>query len=61
MMEKLIRAGHLNRYIRETVLGAEAAPTVERIAANAGLPFESWPTINYILGGSTDDQYQSKC
>ena len=60
MVEKVIRAGHLRRYIRETVCVVEAAPTVERIAVEAELPLEPRPTINYILGGSTDDQYQSK-
>ena len=60
MVEKLIRAGHLRRYVRETVRRAKVAPTVERISTNAELPPEPWLTINYILGGPTDDQYQSK-
>ena len=60
MVEKLIRADHLRRYIRETVRKAEAAPAVERIIANAELPLEPRLTINYILGGPTDNQYQSK-
>ena len=34
---------------------------VERITASAELPPDPWPTINYILGGPADDQYQSKC
>ena len=59
-MERLIKVGHLRRYVRETVCGVEAALAVERIAASAELPLEPWPTINYILGGPTDDQYQSK-
>ena len=42
------------------VCGAKAAPAVERIAASIELSPESRPTINYILGGPTDDQYQSK-
>ena len=61
MVEKFIRAGHLRRYILETVRGAEAAPTVERITASAKLPPEPRPTINYILGGPVDNQYKSKC
>ena len=61
LVEKLIRVGHLRRYIRETVPRVEVAPAVERIAANAKLPPEPRPTINYILGGPVDDQYQSKC
>ena len=60
MVEKLIKAGHLRRYVREMVREAEAAPAVERLAANAELPLEPRPTINYIMGGPTDDQYQSK-
>ena len=38
----------------------ETTPVDERIAASSELPFEPRPTINYILGGSTNDQYQSK-
>ena len=55
LVERLIRAGHLSRYVRETISGAEAAPTVERIEASAELPPEPRPTINYILGGLVDD------
>ena len=33
---------------------------VERIAVETELPYESWSAINYILGDSADDQYQSK-
>ena len=60
MVERLIRSGHLRRYVRETIYRDEAAPSVERIAANAELPPEPRPTINYILGGLTNDQYQFK-
>ena len=60
MVEKLIRAGHLRRYIRETVRIAEAAPMVERRAVGVELHLELRPTINYILGGPIDDRYQSK-
>ena len=59
-MERLIKADHLRRYVRETVCGAEAAPAVERITASVELLLEPRPTINYILGGLVDDQYQSK-
>ena len=34
---------------------AETAPVAERIAASSELPSEPQPTINYILGGPTDD------
>ena len=57
MVEKLIRAGHLRRYIWEAVRVAEAAPAVKRIADGAKLLPEPWPTINNILGGPVDDQY----
>ena len=59
-VERLIRPDHLRRYVRETIYGVKATPAVERIAANAELPIEPLPTINYILGGPVDDQYQSK-
>ena len=60
MVEKLIRAGHLRIYIQEAVRVAKAALAVEIIAASTELPPEPRPTINYILGGPADDQYQSK-
>ena len=60
MVEKLIRAGHLTRYVWETVREAKAAPTVERITASAEVLPEPRPTINYILGGPADDRYQFK-
>ena len=59
-MERLIKAGHLRRYVRETACAADVAPTVERIAASAELPLEPRPAINYILGGSAEDHYQTK-
>ena len=60
LVERLIRTGHLRRYVREMARGAEAAPAVERITASVELSPEPRPTINYILGGPIDDQYQSK-
>ena len=60
MVEKLIKAGHLRRYIQEMVRGAEAAPMVERIAASVEIPPEPRPTMNYILGDPANNQYQSK-
>ena len=38
LVEKLIKAGHLRRYILETVSIGEVAPTVERIAVGVELP-----------------------
>ena len=60
MVERLIKASHLRRYVRETVRGAKAAPVVKRIAASAEPLLEPQPTINYILGGPIEDQYQYK-
>ena len=60
LVERLIKASHLRRYVWETICGVEAAPAVERIAASAELPPEPRPTINYILGGPIDDSYRSK-
>ena len=48
LVERLIKADHLRRYVRETIRGVEATPAVERIAASAELPPEPRPTINYI-------------
>ena len=59
-MERLIRAGHLRRYVREMTRGAEAAPDVERIMTSSKLQPEPWPIINYIPSDPVDDQYQSK-
>ena len=59
-MERLIKAGHLRRYIREVDREEESAPIADRITAGVVTPSESRPTINYILGGPFNDQYQSK-
>ena len=60
LVEKLIRAGHLRRYIQELTRGIETAPSADMVIVGAEHPSEPWPTINFILGGPTDDQYQSK-
>ena len=60
LVERLIRAGHLRRYIRESARSAETALVAERIMASLELLSEPRPTINYILGGLDNDQYQSK-
>ena len=59
-MERLIKAGHLRRYIKEVDRGAEFRPPVDKITVGVTSPSESRSTINYILGGLSDDQYQSK-
>ena len=48
------------RYLREVDLGVESRQPTGRITANPTAPLEPRPTINYILGGPTDGQYQSK-
>ena len=59
-MERLIKARHLRRYVREVDCRAESTPTTDRIIVGAAAPSESRSSINYILGGRFDDQYQSK-
>ena len=60
LIEKLIRAGHLRRYLREPTRGITAAPTTDRAVAEFEHAPEPRPTINFILGGPTNNQYQSK-
>ena len=59
-VERLIKSGNLRRYIREVDRGKEFAPTADRTTVGVAALSESRPAINYILGGSLDDQYQSK-
>ena len=60
LVEKLIKVGHLRRFIREIDHWVELGQAVDRITASTATPSESRPTINYILGGPSDDQYHSK-
>ena len=60
LVERLIRACHLRRYLREPTRGATVAPTIDRTIAEIEHALEPWSTINFILGGPTDSQYQSK-
>ena len=50
MMERLIRAGHLRRYLRESTRGVVVAPTADRAIAEIEHLPESRSTINFILG-----------
>ena len=59
-MEKLIKAGHLRRYAKEVDHREESRQAADRVTARATIQSESRPTINYILGGPFDYQYQSK-
>ena len=56
LVEKLIRAGHLRKYIREPTRGVAAAPTADRVVVD----IEHALAINFILGGPADSQYKSK-
>ena len=60
LVEKLIRAGHLRRYLRGATSGAPAIPAINRAVAEIEHALEPWPTINFILGGPADSQFQSK-
>ena len=60
LVERLIKAGHLRRYVREVDRVAESGLQANRIIVGVAIPPESRPVINYILGGPSDDQYQSK-
>ena len=60
MLERLIKAGHLRRYVKEVDCGAESMPTVNRITVGASAPSESRSTINYILGGQFNNRQQKK-
>ena len=59
-MERLIKAGHLKRYVREVDREAKSVPTSNRITVGVAASSKSRPAINYILGGPFDNQYQSK-
>ena len=60
VVEKLIRVGHLRRYLRGPTSGALAIPATDRAVAEIEHALEPRPTINFILGGPVDSQFQSK-
>ena len=60
LVEKPILAGHLKQYLRKPTHGATTAPTAGRAIAEIEHDPKPRPTINYILGGPADSQYQSK-
>ena len=45
---------------QEVNRGVKSRPPADRITAGAIVPSKFKPAINYILGGLSDDQYQSK-
>ena len=46
--------------MKEVDREAEFGPPADKITVDVVIPLESRPAINYILGGSSDDQYQLK-
>ena len=60
LVEKLIRVGHLRRYIRELIRGVATAPTADRVVVDIEHASGPRPTINFIPGGPANSQYQSK-
>ena len=60
LMEKLILAEHLRRYIREPTRRVATAPTADRVVVDIEHASGPRPAINFILGGQADSQYQSK-
>ena len=57
LVEKLIRAGHLRRYIRKPTRGVAVVLKAERVVVDLEHASGPQPAINFILGGSTDSQY----
>ena len=57
---KTNQSRHLRRYVREVNYRMESGPQAYKIIVDATVLSESRPAINYILGGPSDDQYQSK-
>ena len=55
MVERLIKVGHLRRYIGEVDQEVESTPTADRIIADMAALFESRLAIKYVLGGPFDD------
>ena len=60
LVERLIRARHLKRFIQEPPYRTEYAPAADRAIVATRLTSKPRPTINFVLGGPIDDQYQSK-
>ena len=55
MVEKLIKAGHLRRYIREIDHRVESGQVADRVTVGAAILSEYRLAINYILGGPSDN------
>ena len=57
LVEKLIRVGHLIRYLRESINGVTAAPTADTVIVDTEHASGPRQAINFILGGPADSQY----
>ena len=57
LVEKLIRAEHLRRYILKLTRGVAIAPTTDMVVVDIEHALGPRPTINFILGGPIDSQY----
>ena len=55
LVERLIRARHLRRFIREPTRRTETAPTADRAIIATEHSSEPRSTINFVLGGPIDD------
>ena len=60
MVEKLIKEGHLRRYVKELDYEVESGQATNIITASVTTPTEPRPAINYILGSLSNDQYRPK-
>ena len=57
MVEKLIKAGHLKRYIKEIDHGVESGQVAGKVTVVVAAPSEYRSAINYVLGRPPDDQH----
>ena len=57
LVERLIKVGHLIRYVKEVDSGVESGPPADKITTALS---ETRSAITNILGGLSDDQYQLK-
>ena len=60
MIERLIQAGHLRRFIREPTRATKTVLAANRAIFVVEHLSEPRPIVNIILGGPVDDKYQSR-
>ena len=58
LVERLIKAGHLKQYLRSDARGEDASRNHNSGAPRAPTTFKA--VINYINGGPSDEEYDSK-